>query len=207
MADIYIIEKGKAVSIGNNGVKDNEVYVVTGKIVELIKAATKNGEAYTGELSEGDNVVKIPTGNLMTGVVESVNQSSKSQKENGGHAMKGDNSVVHWDEGGDPVVKDRESRISISYFKIGGKIKIPNNVSNVAFYWHTHPKISIDENSSHGSSKPSPKDMKFQKDMQQSGYKGNAFVVGLRENKVTFYNKNKNIITMPYSVFVNLGNR
>ena len=207
MADIYAMEKDKAVLIGNNGVDDTDVYVVTGDVKKAVEEATKNGNAYTGELSEGDNVVKIPTGNLMTGVVESVNQSADSQKENGGHAMKGDNFVVYWDEGGDPVVNDRESRISINYFKIGGKSKIPNNVSNVDFYWHTHPKRSERHLSSHGSSRPSEADKTFQKDMQQSGYKGNTFVIGLRENKVTFYNKDKNIITIPYSVFVNLGNR
>ena len=207
MADIYAIKKGEAVLIGYNGVDDNDVYVVTGDIKKAVEKATKNGNAYTGELSEGNNVVKIPTGNQMTGVVASVNQSAKSQKENGGHAMKGDNSVVHWDEGGEPVVTESESRISINYFKIGDKVKIPNNVSNVAFYWHTHPKRGESNLSSHGSSKPSEADKKFQKDMQQSGYKGNAFIIGLRENKVTFYNKDKNIITIPYPVFVNLGNR
>lgn len=43
--------------------------------------------------------------------------------------------------------------------------------------------------------------------MQQSGYKGNAFVIGVRTNKVTFYNKQRNIITIPYSVFVKLGSK
>ena len=207
MADIYAIKKGKAVLIGYNGVDDNDVYVVTRDVKKAVEKATKNGNAYTGVLREGDNVVKIPTGNQMTGVVESVNQSAKSQKENGGHAMKGDNSVVHWDEGGEPITDDKENSISIRPFKIGGKSKIPNNVNDVEFYWHTHPNRKINKNSSFGSSKPSPKDRTFQKEMQQSGYNGNTFVIGLRENKVTFYNKDKNIITMPYPVFVNLGNR
>ena len=171
IADIYAIKKGEAVLIGYNGVDDNDVYVVTRDVKKAVEKATKNGNAYTGVLREGDNF------------------------------------VVHWDEGGEPVVTETESRISINYFKIGDKVKIPNNVSNVAFYWHTHPKRGESNLSSHGSSKPSEADKKFQKDMQQSGYKGNAFIIGLRENKVTFYNKNKNIITIPYPVFVNLGNR
>lgn len=140
-------------------------------------------------------------------VKKAVEKATKNGNAYTGVLRVGDNSVVHWDEGGEPVVTETESRISINYFKIGDKVKIPNNVSNVAFYWHTHPKRGESNLSSHGSSKPSEADKKFQKDMQQSGYKGNAFIIGLRENKVTFYNKNKNIITIPYPVFVNLGNR
>ena len=42
---------------------------------------------------------------------------------------------------------------------------------------------------------------------QQSGYKGNAFVIGVRTKNVTFYNKQRDIITIPYSVFVKLGSK
>jgi hypothetical protein len=100
------------------------------------------------------------------------------------------------------------NEVAVEYLtKVNGITRIPNNVGNVAFYWHIHPNCNIQGDNSFGSSKPSNADIKYQRDMQQSGYKGNAFIIGLRENKVTFYNKNKNIITIPYPVFVNLGNR
>lgn len=166
--------------------------------------AIKKGEAVLiGYNGVDDNDVYVVTRD----VKKAVEKATKNGNAYTGVLRVGDNSVVHWDEGGEPVVTETESRISINYFKIGDKVKIPNNVSNVAFYWHTHPKRGESNLSSHGSSKPSEADKKFQKDMQQSGYKGNAFIIGLRENKVTFYNKNKNIITIPYPVFVNLGNR
>ena len=193
MGDIFAMEKNKAVLIGTDGVDDKNVYIVTGDLINELKKATENNKNYEGDLSESENVVKIPTGELMEGVVESVEDTEESQRENGGHAMKGDDTVTRWDEGSEPVVTDRESRMSIRFFKIGGKSKIPNNISEMVFYWHTHPKRKERELSSHGSDKPSKTDKSFQKEMQQSGYKRNTFVIGVRTKNVTFYN-NRGII-------------
>ena len=88
----------------------------------------------------------------MEGVVESVEQSQDSQRENGGHAMIGEEFVVHWDEGGEPNSSDNISRMSIKPFKVNGITRIPNNVGNVAFYWHIHPNCNIQGDNSFGSS-------------------------------------------------------
>jgi hypothetical protein len=98
--------------------------------------------------------------------------------------------------------------VAVEYLtKVNGITRIPNNVGNVAFYWHIHPNCNIQADNSFGSSKPSNADIKYQRDMQQSGYKGNAFVIGLNKSQVTFYNKNGEIITLPYSVFKDLGEK
>ena len=74
----------------------------------------------------------------------------------------------------------------------------------MAFYWHTHADYK-DGGSSLGSASPSLADIKVQDEMQQSGYKGNAFVIGIRVNKVSYYNKDSVIITFPYPIFRKLG--
>jgi len=58
-----------------------------------------------------------------------------------------------------------------------------------------------------GYSTPSSADKSFQETMQNRGFGGNAFVIGARSNTVTFYNKNKSLITIKYSDFKKIGGK
>jgi hypothetical protein len=196
--------------IGNDGKNDGNVYLVKGGTKRGVKNATKNGVDFTGNLSESDEVAHIPTGGVMDDVVNSVNETNTSNKENGGHANTGDANATRWDEGTPAKeVKDAEGKVigakaSISPFVIGGSQNIPADASNVDIYWHVHPDTKVG-GLSLGSSTPSAADKSFQGTMEKRGYSGNAFVVGARTNKVTFYNSRKSIITIKYQDFRRIG--
>lgn len=203
---------GKVNYIGNDGKDDGNVYLVKGGAKKGVKNATENGVDFTGNLSESDEVVHIPTGGVMDDVISSVDATYKSQKENGGHVNKGDANATRWDEGSPAKeVKDAEGNVigakaSISPFVIGGTQSIPADASNIDTYWHVHPNTKVG-GLSLGSSTPSAADKFFQGTMQSRGFSGNAFVVGVRTNTVTFYNSQKSIITIKYQDFRRIGGR
>jgi RHS repeat-associated protein len=203
---------GRTKLIGDDGKEDGQSYLVSGSANRDVKSATKEGENYTGLLDESDNIFKIPTGGAMDDVINSVNDTEASQKENGGHANTGDANATRWDEGTPAQeIKDASGNIigakaSLKTFAIGGSNQTPTDASNVGFWWHTHPKATVG-GVQLGNSNPSPADFSFQTIMENRGFKGNTFVIGVRSGTVTFYNKDKALITVKYSDFKTMGGK
>lgn len=203
---------GKTKLIEDDGKEDGKSYLVSGAVKRDVKASTKAGENYTGSLAESDNVFKIPTGGVMDDVINSVNDTKASERESGGHANFGDANTTRWDEGpaAEPV-KDASgnaigAKASLYAFMIGGRNQTPTDVSNVEYWWHTHPKTSVG-GTQLGNSNPSPMDFGFHKTMEGIGFKGNTFVIGVKSGTVTFYNKAKALITVKYTDFKTMGGK
>ena len=178
--------------IGDDGKQSSNSYLVRGNVQKNVGAATKNGEKYNGDLSESNDVILIPTGQLLNDVIQSVNDTKASGKENGGHAYSGDNNATRWDEGSYATQEIQENatitKASLSPFVVGGNNVEPKDASNLKIWWHVHPKVTIGE-ATLGNSIPSENDKNFQTKMQSRGYTGNTFVIGAGSNTVTFFNK------------------
>ncbi|SHE86096.1 RHS repeat-associated core domain-containing protein [Flavobacterium fontis] len=208
---------GNVKLIGDDGKTDGKSYLVRGDVKKDVKAATKEGQNYTGALIEGKNVMNIPTGGVMDDVVNSVNDTEKSGKENGGHSFIGDANATRWDEG--PAAqpyKDQEgnegARAQLIMFKINGKTQKPKDASNMEFWWHVHPNVTINGVSLGSSNPTDPADFNGQKSVQSIGFKGNSFVIGVRTGTVTFFTvdskgNNKILMTVKYSDFKKMGGK
>lgn len=191
--------------IGDDGKDNNRAYIVRGKTKRQVKAATKLGQNYKGNLERGDNVFKVPTGGAMDDVISTVVKTRGSGKENGGHIETGSKSAALWDEGPAPSVKSRHpdgtpEKVSatIKFFTVNGKQQgYADTETDLEFWWHTHPDVDV-EGVKLGSHLPSESDYFGQKLMEDKGFKGNTFVIGLRTNKVSFYNKDRNLLTIPF---------
>lgn len=147
----------------------------------------------------------------MGDVISSVEATLSSQREHGGHSMFGDVNATRWDEGPAAVpFVDKEGnqgvKATLTMFQINGKNEMPADASNVEFWWHTHPNITIN-GLTLGSSNPSAADYRGQTIMMNRGYKGNSFVVGTRSNTVTFFNNKKALTTIKYSDFKQIGGK
>jgi len=203
---------GRTKLIGDDGKDDGQSYLVRGAVKRDVKSSTKRGENYTGLLTESNKVIKIPTGGVMDDVISSVNDTETSEKEHGGHAKFGDANATRWDEGTPAQeIKDASgnvigARVSLNPFMVGGESQIPTDASNLEYWWHTHPKTSVG-GLQLGSSNPSPADFSFQTTMENRGFKGNTFVIGVRSRTVTFYNKDKVLITIRYADFKRMGGK
>jgi hypothetical protein len=148
--------------IGNDGKTDGKAYIVQGRKARDVKRATKAGENYTGSLEENKNVLKVPTGAVMDDVISSVDDTKTSEKEHGGHSNYGDVNATRWDEGPAAIpFEDQDgnkgAKASLTMFKIGGKIRMPSDATNVEFWWHTHPNTTVN-GVTLGSSTPSDAD-------------------------------------------------
>lgn len=200
---------GKVKRIGDDGKKSTGSYLVKSTIARKVKKATKAGEFYSGDLSEGKRVMHIPTGKLLEGVKQSYEDTKRSQRENGGHSIIGENTVTFWDEG--PVAVsfiDKEgnpgAKASLRMFVINGVNTMPSNASNVKTWWHIHPNTTVN-GIALGDSVPSEADLNGQRRMVERGYKGNSFVVGTRTDTVTFFNENRPLITVDWEDFLRMG--
>ncbi|WP_326983769.1 DUF6443 domain-containing protein [Chryseobacterium sp. MYb264] len=196
----------KGEKIGDDGKTDNKAYIVQGKVESEVKKATKKGENYTGSLAENEKVIKLPTDGVAGDIVDSVNDTVSEKLEHGGHANKKDTNATRWDAGaGAEEIKNDDgetigARATISPFKINGSQNIPLNASNLEYWWHVHPDKKVGDLQL-GASTPSPSDKAFQGTLMSRGFRGNTFVVGARDQKVTFYNRQKSILTIPYATF------
>ena len=200
---------GKVRRIGDDGKKSTGSYLVRGNVARKVKRTTKGGEFYTGDLSESKNVMHIPTGQLLEGVVHSYEDTNRSQKENGGHSLIGENIVTRWDEGPAAIAfTDEEgnpgAKASIYMFVINGINMMPSDASNVKMWWHMHPNTTVN-GVTLGDSFPSKADLNGQKRMVEKGYKGNSFVVGTRTGTVTFFNEKRSLITIDWDDFLRMG--
>lgn len=97
-------------------------------------------------------------------------------------------------------------RATLTMFKIDGNNEMPADASNVEYWWHTHPKTTVN-GLSLGNSNPSEADFKGQTTMMNIGFKDNTFVIGVRSDTVTFFNGKKPLITIKYSDFKTMGGK
>src|SRR5690554_3535180 len=190
--------------IGDDGKSDGKAYVVKGRVARNVRKATEKGEFYTGDLELGERGASIPTGKKMSDVVNSVNKSVKSERENGGHSQYGDENMSPWKEG-EYEVTDNGYRASIDQFRSPeGKKYYLKDYSNVEFHYHIHPGDSSMRGT--GMSNPSPSDKSVMNtNISQYKFKGTAFIIGVRDNKVQFYNGNKSYMKISYDVFKKIG--
>lgn len=196
----------KGEKIGDDGKTNNKAYIVQGNVEKEVKKATKNKENYTGPLAENENVIKLPTNGVADDIIDSVSDTVSEKLEHGGHANKNDTNAIRWDAGaGAQEIKDEQgevigARATISPFKINGTQNIPLNTSDLEYWWHVHPNTNVG-GLQLGASTPSPSDNAFQGTLMSRGFKGNTFVVGARDQNVTFYNRQKSILTISYEKF------
>ena len=183
-----------------------------GGVKRNVKKATKKGNDFNGSLAESNRIMKVPTAGVMDDVIDSVNDTKASQKENGGHSMIGDSNATRWDEGPTPkAIKDSNGNVigaeaSIVPFIVNGVRQYPT-IRDMEFWWHTHPDVMV-EGIPLGSSTPSFNDKMVQRDMKEKGFfKGNTFVIGVGTKKVTFYNSKKPLMTIKYSDFKKMGGK
>ena len=200
---------GKIEKIGEDGERGNDSYLVKGEVAKKVKAATKAGNLYTDDLSESKNVMHIPTGEKLEGVKKSFDDTLSSQREYGGHSNYGDTSVTHWDEGEAAIAftdqfGNKGAMASLTMFIVNGVNIMPDNAANLEMWWHVHPKTTVN-GIKLGNSNPSDADFDAQKLMIEKGYKGNTFVIGTRDEKVTFFNKDGVLITVKWSDFLRMG--
>lgn len=200
---------GKVKTIGDDGQNSTGSYLVRGSVARDVKAATKVGEFYTGSLAESKNVMHVPTGQKLEGVKQSFTDTQLSQKENGGHSNIGDATVTRWDEGPAAVAftdkyGNQGAQAKLQMFVVNGQNTMPADASNVEMWWHTHPNTTVN-GVSLGSSNPSDDDYSGQKAMTNRNYKGNTFVIGVRSETVTFFNKDRALHTVKWSDFLRMG--
>jgi len=198
--------------IGDDGKNNGKAYIVTGSVKNEVEKTTKAGQFYTVDLSESKNVVNIPTGNRMEAVIQSVEDTKTSGRENGGFAYNGDKDVTRSDQGTPPKQFYNESKqvvteAAMSIFSVGGKGGIPKDATNLEMYWHVHPNILVNIISPKqlGHSVPSDGDHGVQSLLEERGYKGNTFVVGPNTNTVTYFNGSKVIISVNYEDWKKAG--
>ena len=177
---------GKIKLIGDDGQKSTGSYLVRGSVAREVKAATKSGNFYTGNLSESKNVMHIPTGQIQQDVQRTATAalnsgtSPETRVEYGGHVLFGDTNARIWDAGTTmqtQILSDgsTEKKWSVKPFKIGGK----NNqfgglISQIQFFWHIHPNGST----------PSRGDIWWVGELRKYGFTGNSFLIDINNNRV-----------------------
>ena len=196
--------------IGDDGKNNNcSHFVINRSIKKEVKQATKLGENYQGDLFNNNDVLHIPSGDLLNDIEQSYTKTKESKKENGGHANIEDSHVTFWDEGPEPYIVENEDgtktvKATMSAFKINGENQTPKDASNLSFWYHIHPDVSL-AGVRLGDSTPSKADKEEQKKLNSKKYSGVSFVVGVRTNDVTFFNSSSPIETIRWSTFLKMG--
>ena len=197
---------GKVKKIGDDGQCGSGSYLVRGKTARTVKAATKAGEFYTGDLSASDEVIHIPTGQIQNDVQTTVQRSLDSgdspdtRVEYGAHSLNGDKNALFWDPGR-PTQTQRTpdgltvKRRSVTPFRIDGvNYQYGGPPEEIEYIWHVHTF----------SSTPSSTDYSVMKGWCRV-IKGTVFVVCPNDNKVSFYNQSKVLIRIKYEEFKRMG--
>jgi len=198
---------GRLKTIGDDGQKSTGSYLVRGSMAREVKAATKAGKFYTGNLSESKKVMHVPTGKIQQAVQQTATATINSGStpdtriENGGHTLKGDASARIWDTGNPVQIStdadgNTEKRWSVTPFKIGGKRnQYGGAVSDIQFFWHIHPNGST----------PSGGDEWWVGELRKYGFIGNSFLVDVNNDVVMFFNEKGPITGVKYSDFIKMG--
>jgi RHS repeat-associated protein len=200
---------GSVKLIGDDGQKSTGSYLVRGSVAREVKAATKAGNFYTGNLSESKKVMHIPTGQIQQDVQQTATAtinsgtSPETRVENGGHTLKGDKTARIWDAGTPmqtQTLKDgsTEQRWSVRPFKIGGKNnQFGGSPSDIQFFWHIHPNGST----------PSGGDTWWVGELRKYGFTGNSFLIDVNNGRVTFFDEKGSLIKIKYDDFKRMGNQ
>ena len=192
--------------IGDNGQCESNSYLVLGDKVKEVKAATKSGKFYTGDLSPSDMVIHIPTGQIQQDIQLTVDQSLKSgnspenRVEYGGHSLFGDKTARFWDPGTHTQTTTYNGvtiqKRTIEPFKIGGKgALIGGPPEKVQYIWHVHTCSSV----------PSSLDYEKMDSWRKAGFKGCAIVVCPNDSGVSFYNERGTLVRIHYEDFKKMG--
>ncbi|WP_372474862.1 RHS repeat domain-containing protein [Capnocytophaga sp. ARDL2] len=200
--------------IGSDGKDDGKRYVVTGDIEKEVKKATSNGEYYNGEIPLGENAASIPNNDILKEIITSVNQTTESGLEQGGHVNFGSNIVNRWDPGA-PLKREETSNGFLYYMSIkpfffqGRRMNV--NLRNIEYMWHTHPIVKLPGGYKIGYSTPSninglKGDVPNMNRYVNGGFTGTAFVIGLLDRKVQFYNQNGSYLTIKYDTLLKIYN-
>lgn len=208
---------GSIKKIGDDGKNDGKSYFVRGSAKRDVLKSTKSGnEFYNGNLTYSNKVFEIPTGGILDDVKISVKNTESTGLEHGGHYMVGDQNAILWDPGTVPELVDRDGKMfakaSIYPFKVGGENIRPRKMGLVAYWWHVHPKVSMRTPGGTiiklGSSTPSDADFSVQSGYEiAAGYTKPTFVIGTRDQKVTFFNGKSILFRIKYSDFIRMGER
>ena len=190
---------GRIRRIGDDGLNHNRSYFVRGQVARQVKKATKRGRFYSGTLRQGNNVLYIPTGKKLDSVASSLYETELTGRENGGHYLINSQDAERWDEGPAPIREKIGDDIfevaAITPFKVNSLDDTPNDLSSLESLWHVHPH----------SSSPSDDDITVLKDLHRKGFDGNAFIISVVENTVTFFNHNGVLTTMTWDEFKQMG--
>jgi hypothetical protein len=198
---------GKIRQIGDDGQKSTGSYLVRGSVARDVKATTKAGNFYTGNLSESKNVMHIPTGQIQQDVQQTATAtinsgtSPETRVENGGHTLKGDKTARIWDAGTTMQTQtlpdgSTEQRWSVKPFKIWCKNnQFGGSVSDIQFFWHIHPNGST----------PSGCDMWWVGELRKYGFTGYSFLIDVNNDRVTFFNEKGSIMNIKDDDFRRMG--
>ena len=199
---------GKVSRIGDDGKNGTGSYLVRGSIVRVVKAATKAGVVFEGDLSDRKRVLLIPTGQIMLDVQETATatinsgDSPETRIEYGGHVLIGDEKARIWDAGTPmettTTEDESENKWSIKPFRIGGKDNQVGGPGNdIIIIWHIHPNDST----------PSKDDKKHISHLRKNGFNGYSFLIDVNNGRVAYYNKNRVLIKINYDTFKQMGNQ
>ena len=198
---------GKVKKIGDDGQCGSGSYLVRSNTARAVKAATKAGEFYTGDLSASDEVFHIPTGQKQKDVQTTVQNSLASgnspntRVEYGGHSIEGEKKARLWDPGiPTQTYKTPDgytvNKRSVTPFRVNGVNNLYGGPPEAfEFIWHVHTFSSI----------PSSTDFSKMKNEWSRWFKGTVFIVCPNDNKVTFYNESRVLIRVKYDEFKKMG--
>ena|GEM_PF-5550374 len=210
--------------IGDDGKTGGKAYVVQGKVEDRVREATASGQFYTGDLELGTNGASVPTGDVLDEVINSVNDTDANKVENGGHSLIGENKATRWDPGPEykeEQIADRPGSdatykvtASINSFVTNTKRLSFSKLKDVEFAWHTHPLITSPRGGRLGTSNPSGSndgrksgDITNMIKYESYGFRGTAFVIGMRDKNVQFYNGKGSYLKISYDVFKKIGGK
>ncbi len=184
MAEIYVCKGDELQKVGSSGVDDGVVAVVDKQLGKQIQALTEQGEYYT-DIQNTEHMAIVPTFKDFITILKSLKTANELQVETGA-SKDADGNIHIWDNGGklnfdaDGVPKNQQ----IKAFNLNGESLPKRKYSQ--WYYHVHPKIRYLNQM--GKSEPSDTDKVYDADiMRKKGYKGATFVIGGKDEKITFY--------------------
>ena len=197
---------GKIKKIGDDGKCCTGSYLVRGSAARKVRSATKKGDFHTGNLSASDNVVHVPTGQVLNDVQSSVTQSLESgaspdeRVEFGGHALENDIHARIWDPGKSTQTKEfsdgtiMKKRTLTPFLINGKKDQLGGPPQTIEFIWHVHTETSS----------PSRADYEYAYTWQNVA-NVSVFILCPNDKKVSYYNGKRVIFRIKYDDFKKMG--
>ncbi len=198
----YMNKDDKLTKVGTDGKDDGRLFLVNKSLGKKISKLTAKGEFYDGKIGNSKKMAEITDITLsdIDVIQKSISEGNSDGFERGIH--KDENGVVNeWDKGTEVEASDKAIVHSIVPFKQTHN-KSKTDKTKSLWYMHIHPINNA--NSKFGSSEPSSKDKKFDKEMRKFNFGGTTFVVGGKDGKITFYYEKKVITSVLFEQLVNL---